>query len=51
MESQCLHLAPSRYGEARPLLMSAARTISDITSYVGTGDLHIAIYDHAPMTM
>jgi len=26
-------------------------TISDIVSYVGTGDLHVAIYDHATLTM
>jgi len=26
-------------------------TISDITSYVSTGDLHIAVYDHAAMRM
>lgn len=26
-------------------------TISDIVSYVGTGDLHIAIYDNAKLQM
>ena len=31
--------------------ISAANTISDIVSYVGTGDLHIAIYDHSANLM
>ena len=31
--------------------LTAARTISDIVSYVGTGDVHIAIYEHASMHM
>ena len=31
--------------------LSAATTISDVTSYVRTGDLHIAIYDYANDTM
>jgi hypothetical protein len=26
-------------------------TISDVTSYVRTGNLHIAVYDHAAMSM
>ena len=31
--------------------LTAELTISDITSYVQTGDLHIAIYDHAALKM
>ena len=31
--------------------ITAENTISDITSYVGTGDVHTIIYDHAGMKM
>jgi isopenicillin-N N-acyltransferase-like protein len=31
--------------------LTAENTISDVTSYVTTGNLHIAIYDHAAMQM
>ena len=31
--------------------LTAENTISDVISYVGTGDLHVAVYDHAAMLM
>jgi isopenicillin-N N-acyltransferase-like protein len=31
--------------------LTAENTISDVVSYVGTGDLHIAVYDHAARLM
>ena len=31
--------------------LTAALTISDVVSYVSTGDVHVAVYDYAAMTM
>lgn len=31
--------------------LDAANTISDVMPYVGTGDLHSVVYDHAAMLM